>query len=61
MCYKHWCEKRERSNSKIDGTQENSQFALVSQDVKLDTNPSYTVMDKETIKMDVNPAYAVTK
>jgi len=61
MCYKHWCEKRERSNNKNDGTQENNQFVLMGQDIKMDTNPSYSVMDKETIKMDVNPAYAITK
>jgi len=57
MCYKHWCEKRERSNTKNDGTQKKSQFALMSQDIKMDTSPSYAVMDKDAIKMDANPSY----
>jgi len=61
MCYKHRCEKREKSNNKNDGIQENNQFVLMGQDIKMDTNPSYSVMDKDTIKMDDNPAYVVTK
>ena len=61
MCYKHRCEQREKSNNKNDSTQDYSQFVLTDRDVKMDTNPSYAIMDKETIKMDTNPAYAVTK
>ena len=60
MCYKHRCVKWEKSN-KNSGTQENGQFVQMGRDVKMDTNPSYAIMDKDTVKMDTNPAYAVTK
>jgi len=54
MYYKYQCNRRENKNAsrKIDQT---------GQDIKIDTNPSYTIVDKTTIKMDTNPAYAVTK
>ena len=60
MCYKHQCAQRKISN-KTSGTQENSKFVLRGPDVKMDTNPSYAVMDKDTIEMDTDPAYVVTK
>ena len=60
MCYKYWCVQREKRN-KNSGTQENSQFVLRGPDVKMDTNPSYAVMDNDTIKMDTNPAYVAIK
>jgi len=50
-----------RNNDKNISNQENTQFVLMERDVKMDTNPSYAIMDKDTIKMDSNPAYAVTK
>ena len=59
MCYKYWCVQREKSN-KTSGTQENGQFVPMGTDVKMDTNPSYAIMDKDTIKMNTNPAYVVT-
>jgi len=40
---------------------ENSQFVLMGRDVKMDTNPAYAIMVKDTINMDTNPAYAVAK
>ena len=46
---------------KSGGTRDNSQFVLMGRDVKMDTNPSYAIIDKDTIKMDTNPAYVVTK
>ena len=46
------------NNKKNNGTQDNSQFVLMGRDIKIDTNPSYAVMDKDTIKMDTNPSYA---
>ena len=58
ICYKHCSEQRQ---NKKDVMQENSQFVLMGRDAKMDTNPSYAIMDKDTIKMDTNPAYAVTK
>ena len=62
MYYKRQLEKiGRRNNSKNSDTQDNSQFVLMGRDVKMDTNPSYAIMDKDTIKMDTNPAYAVTK
>jgi len=62
MYYKHQLKKFIRtSNNKDVGTKEKSQFVLMDRDVKMDTNPSYAIMDKGTIKMDSNPAYAVTK
>ena len=58
------------NNKKNNGTQDNSQFVRMGRDIKIDTNPSYatmdkdtikmdTVMDKDTIKMDTNPSYAI--
>ena len=49
------------NNNKNSGTQDNSQFVLMGRDVKMDTNPSYAIMEKDIIKMDTNPAYVVTK
>jgi len=50
-----------KNNDKNISNQENSQFVLMDWDVKMNTNPSYAIMDRDTIKMDTNPAYAVTK
>ena len=62
MYYKRQLEKiSRRNNNKNSDTQDNSQFVLMGRDVKMDTNPSYAIMDKDAIKMDTNPAYAVTK
>ncbi|XP_065915141.1 mucin-17-like isoform X3 [Dysidea avara] len=47
------------NNKKNNGTQDNSQFVRMGRDIKIDTNPSYAVMDKDTIKMDTNPSYAI--
>jgi len=49
MYYKHQL-------AKSTNTQDNS---LIDQDIKMDINPAYAIMD--TIKMDTNPAYAVSK
>ena len=62
MYYKHQPEKIVRkNNNENSATQDNSQFVLMGRDVKMDTNPSYALIDKDTIKMDTNPSYAVTK
>jgi len=50
-----------KHNDKNISNQESSQFVLMDRDVKMDTNPSYAIVDKDTIKMDTNPAYVVTK
>ena len=47
--------------TKSTNTQGNSQFVIMDQDVKMDSNPAYAVMEKHTIKMDTNPAYAIPK
>ena len=39
----------------------NPSYSTVDKDtIKMDTNPSYSIMDKYTVKMDTNPAYEVT-
>jgi len=50
-----------KNNDKNISYQENNQFVLMDRDVKMDTNPSYAIMDRDTIKIDTNPAYVVTK
>jgi len=33
----------------------------MGRDIKMDSNPAYAIIEKDTIKMDTNPAYAVPK
>ena len=47
------------STNNVINTKENSQFVQMGQDIKMDSNPAYAVMERDTIKMDSNPAYAV--
>ena len=62
MCYKRQLKKIVRTNNNNNSaTQDNSRFVLMGRDVKMDTNPSYAIMNKDAIKMDTNPAYAVAK
>ena len=62
MYYKRQLNKTATTkNSKDASTQDNSQFILTGRDIKMDSNPAYAMMEKDTIKMDTNPAYAVAK
>lgn len=51
MCYKQRCENKGKLNNDNAHTQEKGQFLLMGRDVKMDSNPSYTVVHKDTIKM----------
>ena len=62
LYYRHQLKKNvSANNDKNISIQDNSQFVLMGRDAKMDTNPSYASMDKDTIKMETNPAYAITK
>ena len=59
LCYQRHTKKIVVTES--TNTQGNSQFVIMDQDIKMDSNPAYAVMEKDIIEMDTNPAYVVPK